>query len=156
MIDSRRTPHIFITLLIASACTTTRSPAQYRADTHSLLYKSSTMLESCYAKALAENPNAKGTIRIHFIIEQKTGNLVKARIDTEQSTAPQELAFCVLEAVDGLRLTPPDSREGRATFVYAFGRMPARAELRRSRGETRRAEVSGGSVIDGWEKNVTP
>jgi hypothetical protein len=114
---------IFMTLVVVSACATARSPTQYREDTHSLLYKSSTRLETCYAKALAVNPNANGTIMIHFIVEPRTGNIVKPTVDTERSTAPQELAFCVLEAVDGLTLTPPDSREGRATFVYAFGRL---------------------------------
>jgi hypothetical protein len=114
-------PRIFMTLTVVSACATTRSPTQYREDTHSLLYTSSSQLETCYAKALAAHPNANGTIRVHFIVEARTGNVVKPTVDTERSTAPQELAFCVLEAVDGLTLSPPDSREGRATFVYAFG-----------------------------------
>jgi hypothetical protein len=117
-------PRVFITLALVSACATTRSPAQYREDTHSLLYKSNSQLEKCYAKALAANPNAKGTIIVHFVVEPRTGNVVKPTVDTQRSTAPQELAFCVLDAVDGLTLTPPDSREGRATFVYAFGRAP--------------------------------
>lgn len=114
-----------ITLAAVCACATTRSPARYREDTHTLLYKRSSQLETCYAKALATNPNASGTIVVQFSVEARTGNIVKPTVDMQHSTAPQPLAFCVLDAVDGLTLAPPDSREGRATFVYAFGRLPA-------------------------------
>ena len=71
---------LFMALAVVSACGTTRSPAQYREDTHSLLYKSSTRLEACYAKALASNPNVNGTIVVHFVVEPRTGNIVKPTV----------------------------------------------------------------------------
>jgi len=112
-------------LVVMSACALGRTPARYRSDTHSLLYERSTSLEGCYQKALAKDASATGKVTVQFVVEAKTGRIVKPTIDIERTTAPQELLFCVLEAVDGLQLDPPDANEARATFVYEFTRPPA-------------------------------
>jgi hypothetical protein len=106
-----------------SSCGTTRSPVQYRNDTHMLLYTRSTSLDNCYYKALATDANAKGKVTLHVVVEAKTGRLIKPAIDPARSTAPSQLQLCVLAAVDGLRLDPADANEGRATFVYEFRRL---------------------------------
>ena len=121
---SRHAPLIGIALVVVSACAG-RSPAKYRTDTHSLLYARSTSLEACYKNALTKNAGANGTVTVHFVVEAKTGRIVRPTIDTKRTSAPQELMFCVLEAVDGLQLQPPDANEGHATFVYEFKRPPA-------------------------------
>jgi hypothetical protein len=107
-----------VAIVVLGACATTRSPERYREDTHTLLETRSTKLEECYQKALAADPRVGGRITIHFVVQKGTGNVVNVLIDGAESTAPEPLVLCVLQAVDGLRLNPPDSHEGRATFVY--------------------------------------
>ena len=48
-----------------------------------------------------------------------------AAVDAARSNAPAALGQCVVHAVDGLVLAPPDRNEGRATFVYEFKANPA-------------------------------
>jgi hypothetical protein len=107
-----------VAIVVLCACATTRSPERYREDTHTLLETRSTMLEDCYQNALAADPRAAGRVTIHFVVQKGSGNVANVLIDGDASTAPAPLVRCVLRAVDGLRLRPPDSHEGRATFVY--------------------------------------
>ncbi|HEU0030327.1 MAG TPA: hypothetical protein VFQ53_06840 [Kofleriaceae bacterium] len=116
---------VAIALTLATGCATARSAEQYREDTHTLLYASSTRLETCYETALAANPDAAGVVKVQFVVVARTGRLVRPRIDATHTTAPRELMTCVLDAIDGLRLEPADAQEGHATFVYEFRRMPA-------------------------------
>jgi hypothetical protein len=59
-------------------------------------------------------------VTVHFTVKPKTGSLGRPTIDSELTTAPQALILCVLDAITGLQLAPPDAHEGRATFVYDF------------------------------------
>ena len=43
-----------------------------------------------------------------------------AEIDTEQTTAPEALGKCVLDALDGLALDPPDECPATATYTWEF------------------------------------
>lgn len=110
-------------IVVAAGCMATRSPRQYRDDTHTLLETRGTKLEACYEQALVGDPGVAGRVTIHFVVQRRTGNVVNVLVDADGSTAPEGLVLCVLQAVDGLRLVPPDSREGRATFVYEFKRL---------------------------------
>jgi hypothetical protein len=114
-----------LVLITMTACATSRSSEQYRRDTHMILYARSSNLEACYAKALENDARAQGRVTVRFVVEARTGNIVEPTIDTERTTAPQQLMFCVLEAVEGLQLDPPDANEAHATFVYEFRRPPA-------------------------------
>ena len=116
-------PRIAIALVAVSACATTRSPDAYRQDTHSLLESRSPRLVACYQKALEADPDLAGTFTIHFLVRKHTGELERPTIDPS-SVPPQQLVYCVFDAFEGLRLDPPDSHDGQATFVYEFRRMP--------------------------------
>jgi hypothetical protein len=39
-----------------------------------------------------------------------------------ESTAAPELGQCIVSALEGLQLDPPDEREGDATFVWEFAK----------------------------------
>jgi hypothetical protein len=43
------------------------------------------------------------------------------------TTAPEPLGQCVITAINGLTLDPPDERDGIASFVYEFKAAPAPA-----------------------------
>ncbi len=112
-------PRLVVGILALSACATSRSAKRYRDDTHSLLESRSTALQACYEKALASAPQLEGSVTIHFVVEKRTGRFKDPTFATDP-TPPQPLVFCVLGALDGLQLDPPDAKEGRATFVYQF------------------------------------
>lgn len=121
---------IATTLLLATAsagCSfMARGEDQYRNDTRSLLETRSSNVRSCYDQHLASNPEASGTVVLNFTVEKKTGELTNINVDPDTS-APEPLQQCVVQAVEGLRLTPEDRRDGEATFTWVFRAPPPAA-----------------------------
>ncbi len=109
-----------ILIALAACGGTSRGLEAYRTDTQTLLETRNPQIQSCYAKALTADAKASGTVAVQFTVEKKTGQVTKAAIDPKRSNASQPLEGCVLEAVQGLKLEPPDSNDGQATFVYEF------------------------------------
>lgn len=103
-----------------------RGTDTYRADTENMLGMRMGQLQSCYDQALANDPKLAGTVKVQFVVAKKTGVVTDAKVDPA-STAPEPLNNCVLQALEGLKLDPPDKNEGRATFEYAFEPQPASA-----------------------------
>jgi hypothetical protein len=97
-----------------------RGEDQYRADTRNLLEQRNADVRSCYDNALAQNPAQSGTVAVNFTVEKKTGKLTNVAVDPDQTTAPETLSNCVVNAVDGLVLTPEDRRDGLAEFRWVF------------------------------------
>ena len=115
--------HLFAVGLLASAAAcagTARGLEAYRTDTNNLLETRSAQLKSCYEDALKTDGKLAGTVTVQFIVEKQTGAIANAAVEQDKTTAPPILGQCVVKAVDGLVLAPPDRNEGRATFVYEF------------------------------------
>ncbi|MGE5186118.1 MAG: AgmX/PglI C-terminal domain-containing protein [Acidobacteriota bacterium] len=110
-----------IALIALAACGgTARGLEAYRTDTQKLLDTRTGQIQSCYDSALKADAKAGGTVAIQFTVAKKTGEVTNATIDKAKTTAPDSVGGCVLEAVKGLKLDPPDRNEGQATFVYEF------------------------------------
>lgn len=101
-----------------------RSPTRYRDDTVAVLAQAAGDIKGCYDGVLKTNGSAQGTVMVQFTVDKETGKLSGARADDKGTTAPAELSECVTKAIDGLTLSPPDAREGQATFVYQFEIAP--------------------------------
>ena len=56
---------------------------------------------------------------VKFTVKKEKGKIVNAKIDPS-SDAPEGLGQCVVKAIDGLALEPPDARDGDATFRWEF------------------------------------
>lgn len=113
--------------LVASAAAcggTARGLEAYRDDTSKLLETRNAQLQRCYSDALKTDAKLSGTVTVQFVVEKKTGTVTQPSVDQSKSTAPPVLGDCVVKAIDGLTLAPPDSNEGRATFVYEFKPNP--------------------------------
>ena len=116
--------------LVASAAAcggTARGLEAYREDTSKLLETRTAQLQSCYGDALKTDAKLSGTVAVQFVVEPRTGAITRPSVDHSKSTAPPVLGDCVVKAIDGLTLAPPDREEGRATFVYEFKPNPAPA-----------------------------
>jgi hypothetical protein len=116
---------ISIALLLLSSLTWgcsfyARSADDYQKETASLLASKSDELKTCYDELLAEKKNAGGIVVVDFTVEAKTGKILDPKIDKEKSTAPKKLRKCVVTAMEGLALDPPDQRTGVASFTYEF------------------------------------
>jgi hypothetical protein len=85
-------------LAVAGCSFAARSPDMYRDDTRAVLDTKNDQIKTCYDEVLKTNKDA-----------------------------PPEVAQCVLNALQGLVLSPGDKSEGQATFVYEFsaGAAPA-------------------------------
>lgn len=114
-----------VLLATLAACSgTARGLESYRADTQKLLSTRDPQLKSCYDDALKSDPKLAGTVTVQFVVAKQTGEVSGPTIVPAKSTAPKALGQCVLNAVMGLKLQPPDKNEGRASFVYEFKPAP--------------------------------
>jgi len=97
-----------------------RDAAMYAADTQSVVDSRSPQIKACYDEALKTDKNAGGDVVVSFSVEKKTGALVNPQIVRERTTAPEDLGQCVVDALQGLALDPPDQREGAAVYTWRF------------------------------------
>lgn len=113
--------------LAAGCAATKRSSQVYRADTQKVLEARNDQIKTCYDDALKADASLAGKVTVRFVVEKKTGTFTKATVDPAQSDAKEPLVLCVLNAVAGLKLEPPDTNEGQATFSYMLqpGSPPA-------------------------------
>jgi hypothetical protein len=98
-----------------------RSPEDYRQATRTLLETKQDSFKQCYDGVIKADPNAAGTVAVHFTVEEKTGKITSPKALPE-SSAPAPLQDCVVKGLDGLALDPPDQRKGDATMVFEFAR----------------------------------
>jgi len=104
-----------------------RGADMYRDDTSALLDTRKDEIQQCYDDILKTDPSAKGTVAIHFGVKKKTGEVHGAEVIADRTTAPVNVQQCVLTALEGLKLDPPDDRtDGDATFVWEFKAAPAK------------------------------
>jgi hypothetical protein len=97
-----------------------RNVAAYRDDTASLLETQTPALKACYEAALQTDTKLAGTVTVQFVVQGESGAIKNPTIDPTRSTATPALGECVLKAINGLVLAPPDRNEGRATYTYEF------------------------------------
>jgi hypothetical protein len=97
-----------------------RGPDDYRQAVRNMLDTKSAGLEGCYKSAREQNPQSQGAVVVRFDVEPKTGDIVRPEVVKEQTTADEILQRCVLESLAGLKLEPPDQRQGQATFRWEF------------------------------------
>jgi len=97
-----------------------RSAEDYRDATQALLETRNPQITQCYNDALKGQSDLQGAVGIKFTVQSETGNIIDAQVDPATTNAPETLSQCVLNAVQGLVLQPPDKRDGLATFVYQF------------------------------------
>lgn len=103
-----------------------RSADDYASATKEVLAQKEDQIKSCYDDVLASDAKAKGIVAVNFTVEAKTGAIKDPAIDSEQTTAPESLQQCVLSAMNGLVLDPPDQRQGVASFAYDFSANEAK------------------------------
>lgn len=107
-------------LIAASGCGAgARLPENYKQDTRALLETRNPDIKACYDEALEQDKSLSGTVVVHFIVESETG-MVKEAAVLPESTAPEALGACIVNAISGLTLEPPDINDGDATFVWQF------------------------------------
>ena len=116
-----------LALVVGGCSFYARSPDQYRDDTSNVLSSKSAELNTCYDNAVKTEPTAAGKVTVQFTVENKTGKIKDVAADPARTTAPPSLVTCVVTALNGLVLNPPDQRDGKATFEYEFARPAAPA-----------------------------
>jgi len=97
-----------------------RGPDQYRDDTQALLESKGPEIKACYDGILKEKADVGGAVRVKFKVQEETGKIFETEVDPSGTTAPPELADCVVRTIDGMQLTPPDENMGIATFTWQF------------------------------------
>lgn len=113
-------PALLLVAAGASACEFhARSPEDYQSATRAVLDTRSSQIKGCYDEVLKTDKTASGIVVVHFTVIEETGAISGAEV-TKESTAPAALGQCIVQALDGLAIDPPDERQGDATFVWEF------------------------------------
>jgi hypothetical protein len=105
--------------LIAGCSFNARDAETYRKVTRDLLETRSADIKGCYDAELKRDPKVGGTVVVRFTVQKGSGQITAAEVDAA-STAPASLGQCVVGAISGLVLDPPDARDGNATFRWEF------------------------------------
>ena len=112
---------ILLASSVAAGCSFhARDADSYRKATRELLETKNPDIRTCYDAELKKDPTAYGVVVVKFKVQKETGQIVEPTVDDVKSTAPATLRQCVVQAITGLTLDPPDEREGDATFQWEF------------------------------------
>jgi hypothetical protein len=110
-----------ITLLVASISTGcefhARSADDYRKDTRQVLETRLPQLKECYDAALKQDKQANGEVVVHLVVQKKTGDFAEIELSGK---ADEPVRECVKKALQGLKLTPVDERDGHGEFTFKF------------------------------------
>jgi hypothetical protein len=97
-----------------------RDANMYAQDTQKVLETRNSAIKACYDQALKTDSKVAGTVTVKFTVKTETGDLTDIKVDAAGTTAPDALAQCVVTSIQGLKLAPPDDKEGLATFTWNF------------------------------------
>jgi hypothetical protein len=96
----------------------------YRDDTAKLLTaQANPRVHDCFDGIVKSTPGPKalaGTTTVHFIVAKDSGLISNVTVVPESTTAQPPVAQCVVTALNGLKLDPPDNVDGDATFTWEF------------------------------------
>jgi hypothetical protein len=96
----------------------------YRDDTAKLITaQANPRIHDCFDGMVKTTPGPKslqGTTTVHFIVAKETGIITNATVVPESTTAQPPVAQCVVAALQGLKLDPPDGVDGDATYTWEF------------------------------------
>lgn len=110
-----------LSALSLSACSFhARDAESYRKVTREVLETRNPDIKSCYDKALEKDPKAEGTVVVTMTVEKDTGVIKDVELDKKASEGDKQLRACVVDALSGLKIDPPDARDGKATFTWNF------------------------------------
>ena len=119
--------------LVAGCTFMARGPEQYESDTRKVLEERNPQIKACYDALLDREAGIGGNVVVRFTVEKKTGVFKEIRLDNEATTAPESIAQCVLQALQGL--TPL----GRAFFMVYYGLQRCRRNIHWAVGDSCRA-----------------
>lgn len=111
---------VALAALVAGCSFHARGPEDYAKETQSVLESKSGDIKACYDAALKTDKSLTGTVTVKFTVQAETGDLTSVAVDPAATTAKEPLPGCVTSALAGLKLAPPDARDGLATYSWEF------------------------------------
>lgn len=121
--NMRKSPNLALLALAVAAvgCSVAaRDANMYAQDTQKVLESRNGAIKACYDQLLKTDKNISGTVTVKFTVKTETGDLADIKVDPAGTTAPEALSQCVVTSIQGLKLAPPDSQEGLATYSWSF------------------------------------
>lgn len=102
-----------------------RNPKSYSEDVESVISARKKEIKKCYDALLDKDEKAGGIVAVKFKVEAKSGEIKDVKVDEKKTTASKEVAACLVDNMGGLKIDPPDQREGHASFQFEFvGKRP--------------------------------
>jgi hypothetical protein len=101
-----------------------REGTAYRDDTAKLITaQANPKIHDCFDSMVKSTPgptSLAGKTTVHFIVAKETGLITSPTVVPDGTTAQGPVAQCVVTALDGMKLDPPDNVDGDATFTWEF------------------------------------
>ena len=114
------TAKICVLAVALTACAHARTADEYRDATRAALATRTSDIKACYDHVLTTKPKATGKVTVKFAIEEKTGRVVEPKLDSSQTTAPDDVSQCVLAAMSAVTIQPGDRKRGEGTWSWDF------------------------------------
>ena len=96
----------------------------YRDDTAKLITaQANPRIHDCFDGMVKTTPGPKslqGTTTVHFTVAKESGLITDPTVVPESTTAQPPVVQCVVSALQGLKLDPPDGVDGDATYTWEF------------------------------------
>jgi hypothetical protein len=100
----------------------------YRDDTAKMLQaQANPKIQGCFAGLVRSTPNPAGlagATTVQFTVAKETGLVTNPSIVAASTTTQDPVNQCVLAALNGAKLDPPDNVDGMATFAWQFAVTP--------------------------------
>jgi hypothetical protein len=120
MIALTRTTGVVLLLVLCACSFVARGPTQYREDVDTLIDQRTPQITQCYADHIGGDPPMVGNLVLDLTVSRHTGEVGQVVVVESETTVSDEMAECVQLALVGLRLEPPDWRDGQATYRWVF------------------------------------
>ena len=109
-------------VVVFVGCAHARTSEEYAAATQKAFEEKSPDIKACYDRVLATTPTASGRVTVSFVVEAGSGHIDRGHVDAVQTTAPQQVSECVLATIPTVVISPPDPKDGQASWVWDFKR----------------------------------
>jgi len=118
---------VFGTLATVGCGGAIRQGTAYRDDTAAMLQaQANPKIQACFQGLVTSTPSPSslaGSATAHFTVAKETGLVTGPSIVS--ATTPDPVRECVLAALAGEKLAPPDNVDGDATFAWQFSVQPS-------------------------------
>lgn len=116
---------VLVSALSVGCSFAARNPKSYSDVVEKEISTRKKEIKKCYDAILDKDEKAGGLVVVKFKVAAESGEIQDVKVDEKKTTASKEVVACLVDNMNGLKIDPPDQREGHASFEFEFkGKRP--------------------------------